>query len=372
MKDSAWQVSVILPTYNESENMPVLIPKICSVLEEAGIRGEVIVVDDASPDGTAAAAQRFAETLPVRVVVRTGERGLATAVMAGFGLSEAQVCVVMDADGSHPAEKLPEMIRPILEGRADLAVGSRHVPEGAIGQWPLHRRLISRAAAVMTLGLTQMSDPTSGFMAVRRTQLEGLDLNPVGWKIVLEVVVKARKGRLIEVPITFSDRQLGESKMSLREQWNYIRHLCRLYRHRMPTVTEFLRFCVVGFSGLFVDMAVVIGVKTLFALDTRLCALFGFMAAMSTNYVLHRNWSFEGGRNAPVVRSYLIFAAVCCVGLAGRLGVMHLLIEYAGLDGGYRYILTNFIGILAGTLVNYTGSRFFAFSPDRLAFGGKR
>jgi putative flippase GtrA len=96
------------------------------------------------------------------------------------------------------------------------------------------------------------------------------------------------------------------------------------------------------------------------------------MAAMSTNYLLHRNWSFEGARDAPVVRSYLTFVAVCCVGLAGRLGVMHMLIEYAGLDGGYRYILTNFIGILAGTLVNYTGSRFFAFSPDRLAFGRKK
>jgi dolichol-phosphate mannosyltransferase len=160
--------------------------------------------------------------------------------------------------------------------------------------------------------------------------------------------------------------------MSLKEQWNYIKHLYRLYKFRMPTLVEFIRFCIVGFSGVFVDMGVVIGVKTLFALDTRLCAVFGFMAAMSTNYVLHRRWSFEGARATPVVRSYLIFAAVCCVGLAGRLGVMHMLIEYADLDGGYLYILTNFIGIVAGTLVNYTGSRFFAFSPDRLAFGREK
>ena len=109
MNNSNWQVSVVLPTYNESENMPVIIPKICSVLEGSGIRGEVIVVDDNSPDGTAEAARKLAETLPVRVVVRTEDRGLATAVIVGFNLSEAQVCVVMDADGSHPVEKLPDV-----------------------------------------------------------------------------------------------------------------------------------------------------------------------------------------------------------------------------------------------------------------------
>jgi len=87
----------------------------------------------------------------------------------------------------------------------------------------------------MTLGLTKMSDPTSGFMAIRRTFLQGLDLNPVGWKIVLEIVVKARTDRLIEVPFTFNDRELGESKMSLKEQWNYIKHLCRLYKFKMLT-----------------------------------------------------------------------------------------------------------------------------------------
>jgi dolichol-phosphate mannosyltransferase len=212
-----------------------MIPKICSILRGAAILGEVIVVDDNSPDGTAAAAREMIGNLPVRVVVRTGERGLATAVMAGFNLSEAQVCVVMDADGSHPVEKLPEMIRPILEGRADITVGSRHVRDGGIGRWPLHRRIVSKAAAVMTLGLTNMSDPTSGFMAIRRDGLYGLDLNPVGWKIVLEIVVKAGTDRVMEVPFTFNDRSLGESKMSFSEQCNYIKHLCRLYRFKVKS-----------------------------------------------------------------------------------------------------------------------------------------
>lgn len=238
------QVSVVLPTYNEAENMPVIIPRICSVLAKAGIRGEVIVVDDHSPDGTGEAARRLSETLPVRVLIRTQERGLATAVIAGFNMSQAQVCAVMDADGSHPVEKLPELINPILEDRIDIAVGSRHVSGGEIGQWPLHRRIVSSAAAFMTLGLTKMSDPTSGFMAVRRSLLQNIDLAPVGWKIVLEIVVKAETGRLMEVPITFNDRERGESKMSLREQWNYIKHLGRLYQFRVNSYrrTKSVRF----------------------------------------------------------------------------------------------------------------------------------
>jgi dolichol-phosphate mannosyltransferase len=233
MGDQELEVSVVLPTYNEAENTPIIIPKICSVLANAGIHGEVIVVDDNSPDGTEEVVRRLSETLPIRIAVRTEDRGLATAVIAGFEMSAAKVCVVMDADGSHPVEKLPEMIKPILADHADITVGSRYVTDGGIGQWPLHRQIVSKAAALMTLGLTKMSDPTSGFMAIRRKMLQGIKLNPVGWKIVLEIVVKAETDRIIEVPIAFIDRELGESKMSAREQWNYIKHLYRLYKFRL-------------------------------------------------------------------------------------------------------------------------------------------
>jgi dolichol-phosphate mannosyltransferase len=162
-------------------------------------------------------------------LVRTEERGLATAVIDGFNLSKARVCAVIDADGSHPVENLPDMITPILEDEADAAVGSRHAKGGAIDGWPWHRRLVSRVASLLASGLTTLSDPTSGYMALRRTLLDGVTLAPVGWKIVLEVIVKLGSIRLIEIPITFTDRKLGKSKMSLREQFNYLRHLYRLY-----------------------------------------------------------------------------------------------------------------------------------------------
>jgi dolichol-phosphate mannosyltransferase len=233
-------VSVVVPTYNEAENVPVLVPKICEVLEKAGIRGEVVIVDDGSPDGTGRIAQGLSDIYPVRVQVRSGERGLATAVVSGFGMSTAEVCVVMDSDGSHPVEKLPEMIRPILDDRADITVGSRNIAGGGAEKWPWHRRLVSKTAGLMAAGLCKLSDPTSGFMGVRRRLLEDLKFNPIGYKIVLETVVKAAPARVLEVPIVFSDRQLGKSKLGLSQQVQYIRHLCRLHQHRRPTFFEFL------------------------------------------------------------------------------------------------------------------------------------
>ncbi len=372
MDNVSLDASIVLPTYNEVENIPVIVPRICGVLKEAGVEGEIIVVDDDSPDGTAAIAKQLAEEYPVRVIVRTQERGLATAVIAGFNVSRASVCVVMDADGSHPVERLPDMIKPLLENRADIAIGNRHTGGGGIRNWPWYRRLISRTAALMTVALTRISDPTSGFMAIKRSVLQDLELNPIGWKIVLDTVVRAKNAQVIEVPITFNDRQLGESKMSVPEQWNYVRHLYRLYKFKFPALIEFMKFRIVGLSGMLVDMTTVIALKEILQLDTRLCAIGGFSLAVNTNYLLNRYWSFERGRAVPLLKSYMTFVGVCCAGLAVRLVVMHLLIEYAAMDYGSWYILTNLIGILAATVFNFCGSKWFAFSPEKLAFLSNR
>jgi glycosyltransferase involved in cell wall biosynthesis len=222
-------VSVVLPTYNESANLPLLLPRIRGTLEQAGLVGEVIVVDDASPDGTAAVAR----DLGARVIARRGERGLASAVLAGFAASEATVVVVMDADGSHPVEQIPEFVQLILRDEAEVVVGSRRIPGGgADADWPWTRRLVSRAAGWLTAGLTGLRDPTSGFMAARRTLLRDLPLDPIGWKIVLEIVVKAQPCRVREVPIVFLDRRHGQSKLSVRVQYDFLRHLVRLHRYR--------------------------------------------------------------------------------------------------------------------------------------------
>jgi dolichol-phosphate mannosyltransferase len=353
-------ISVILPTYNEADNIRRIIPAISKVFREKAIEGEVIVVDDDSPDGTASIASNLAGSYPVRVHVRKSGRGLSRAVIDGFGLARGEVCVVMDADLSHPVEKIPDMIQPILEGKCDATVGSRYVVGGGAQNWPLLRKIISKGAGLLAKGVTGLSDPTSGFMALRKSILEGITLDPLGWKIVLEVIVKT-KSRVMEIPIVFADREEGESKLGLKAQVDYLRHLGRLYAYRYPLFFEFVKFCLVGLTGLVVDTAVLVSLVDHVSLDPRFAAVFAFAAAVSWNYLFNRIWAFESGRSAPVSRSYVFFVSICLGGLGVRIGVMHLLIEYAGMGVKPWYILASFVGIAAATVFNFLGSRYVAF-----------
>lgn len=359
-------VSVVLPTYNEAESLPVIVPRIARTLREAGIDGEIIIVDDNSPDGTAEVAEKLAAEWPVRVKKRVDERGLATAVLTGFEMSEAEVVVVMDADGSHPVTALPNMIRIIQADKAEIVVGSRHVPGGGSKDWPVFSQFKSKLAATLSLGVTTMTDPTTGFMAARRTLLERLELDPVGWKIVLEIVVKAAPVRIAEVPIVFIDRELGVSKQSIGVFAEYLSHLSKLYSFRYPSLAELVRFCAVGVLGLCVDLATVILLKELFALDTRLCAVFGFIVAVTSNFVLNRRFTFARARELPLVFSYVTYVGTNLAGLALRMLAIQALIVIAGIDHGRGYVITNLVGILLATLLNFVGAKYFAFDPERV------
>jgi dolichol-phosphate mannosyltransferase len=361
-------VSVVLPTYNEAQSLPVVVPRILATLASAGIAAEVIVVDDASPDGTAEVARALAEHHAVRTLHRTAERGLATAVLAGFAMSRAQVCVVMDADGSHPVEALPGMVRMIVDDKCDVVVGSRHVTGGGSHNWPVFSQLKSKFAASLTFGITSMTDPTTGFMAIRRDLLEDLELDPVGWKIVLEIVVKAAPVRVAEVPIVFADRELGESKQSLGVFWQYVEHLGRLYGFRYPGLVEFLKFCIVGLLGVGVDLGTVWALKQALGWDTRLCAVGGFCTAVTTNFLFNRNWTFRGAARLPWLASYATFVGASLLGLSVRMLTVHALIVLASMDQGYGYLLSNLIGIGLATLFNFVGAKFFAFDSERLDF----
>jgi len=361
-------VSVVLPTYNEAQTLPLLVPAIAETLAGAELSYELIIVDDASPDGTAAVGRKLAEQHPVRVIERTDERGLATAVTTGFAASTARVCVVMDADGSHPVGALPDMIRMVLDDRTDIAVGSRHVPGGGSENWPLFSQLKSKFAASLAMGVTTMTDPTTGFMAVRRSLLDGLVLDPVGWKIVLETVVKASPARVSEHPIMFTDRTHGQSKQSVAVLLEYLQHLARLYAHRYPSLWEFALFCAVGLLGVVVDLTTVVALKEGLDLDTRLCAVGGFSVAVTSNYALNRRWTFRHARELPLLPSYATFVGASLLGLSVRITTVHLLMRVPGMELGHGYIFSNLVGIAGATLFNFAGAKFFAFDPERLTF----
>src|SRR5712691_8030356 len=202
---SAVVISVIVPTYNEADSLPALVERLGTAM--AGHTWELVVVDDGSPDGTAEVANRLSARHPVWVVRRAGKAGLASAVIAGFKESRGDVLVVMDADLSHPPEVVPALVRAVDDG-ADLAVASRYVRGGAIMDWPLGRRLVSRIACLMGNVLVPVRDATSGFFAIRRAVIDGVKLNPIGFKIGFEVMARGRYGTVVEVPYTFRDREL--------------------------------------------------------------------------------------------------------------------------------------------------------------------
>lgn len=223
-------ISVIVPTYNEAESLPELARRLFVALNEAGLQAELVVVDDSSPDGTGDIAERLAREYPMQVLHRPPKSGLASAVWDGMAKARGQILVVMDADLSHPPEAVPALVRAVAEGGADLAVGSRYVPGGGVANWPWLRRFASWFANQLARPFVPMRDATSGFFALKRAVVEGVALDPIGFKIGLEVMAKGHYRAFKEVPYTFTDRRYGQSKFGLPEVRHYLRQLGRLLR----------------------------------------------------------------------------------------------------------------------------------------------
>ncbi len=222
-------MSVITPTYNERRSLPLLVSRLAGIGRQLNL--ELVVVDDASPDGTGALADELAKTAPVllTVVHRPGKAGLASAVISGAAAARGGVVTVMDADLSHPPELLPALLQAMRRG-ADIVVASRYVPGGGVEQWPLARRLVSRvatAAARTWLGL-RVRDPLSGFFAVRRELLVDREYVGMGYKLLVEILVRHRTRRAVEIPYRFVDRRHGRSKLDAREILAFVRLLWRL------------------------------------------------------------------------------------------------------------------------------------------------
>jgi dolichol-phosphate mannosyltransferase len=241
------QISIIVPALNEGPNLSPLVEQIDAAL--AGRAYEVIVVDDNSRDETPAVAARLAERYPLRLLVRQRPKdGLSGAVLRGIAEARGQYLVVMDADLQHPPAKLPELLAPLETGEADFVLGSRYVPGGSTGQrWGVFRRINSRVATLLARPFAgRVTDPMSGFFALKRQTFDrARRLTPLGYKIGLELMSKARVRRVREVPIHFAERTRGESKLTLKEQFRYLEHLSRLYDFTFPRASPVAKFAIV-------------------------------------------------------------------------------------------------------------------------------
>jgi dolichol-phosphate mannosyltransferase len=237
MNHSSHKFGLVIPTLNEAGNIPVLLDRIHAAMQAMPTDYEIIVVDDDSTDGTADVANQYAaHDQRVHVFVRKGQRGLAGAVIHGWEHTDADLLGVIDADLQHPPEVLPSLLNPVLKS-ADIAIASRYVNGNGVGEWNKFRLFVSRCGTLVTTPLQRnglkVKDPLSGFFVVRRQCIENLALQPEGFKILLEILVKGRIGKAIEVPFHFGNRHSGKSKADVKVALQYFSLLGKLSRYAL-------------------------------------------------------------------------------------------------------------------------------------------
>jgi len=346
-------ISVVVPTYNERDNIVELIRRIDNALK--GIDYEVVVVDDNSPDGTADVAEGLSKDYPVRVVRRPGKLGLATAVLDGVRSSRGDYVVVMDADLQHPPEVIPKMYEELIKGY-DIVIASRYVVGGSVGGWGLTRRLISKTAILIAKLLIPrvrgIEDPISGFFMFRKEVLEGVSLSPKGFKILLEVLVKGRYSRVSEVPYTFGVRVRGTSKLSSKELINYITHLLTLTPYK-----TLLKFLVVGSIGTLVNLGVLYVLRYFLSVEHLIASALSIEASIINNYILHELWTFKDRRLGSWLVRLLKFHGSTALAVTTQYVVSQLLHYVLGVES----IISQFVGILLGFVINYILSTRFVW-----------
>jgi dolichol-phosphate mannosyltransferase len=336
-------LSIIVPTYNERQNIRPLVERIGGALE--GIPYELIFVDD-STDGTDTVIAECEHRTPqVRLIHRGGQRGLATAVAEGIRRAKGEVVSVLDGDLQHPPEVLPLLLAALERTRADVAVASRNMRGGGYEAFTLTRQIASRGATLLARTLLSrarlVSDPMSGFFAVRKKAIAQVCLRPRGYKILLEILVRGHLGRVVEVPYRFQSRGAGCSKLTAWQQWEFLLHLVDLVTVQTDDL-RLVRFCLVGASGALVNMAVLWALVAHFVyyLDAGIVAV---VTAITWNFLWNDVFTW-GDRRSSSLRAkalrYFQYWTVTGVTSAGQIILLFLLTA-----AGLPYLISNAVGI---------------------------
>ena len=347
-KQSKAQVSIIIPTYNESENIIQVLKSINEHLPE-DITTEALVVDDNSPDGTGKIVEDYINDTQngigyaIEVIHRKSKSGLSSAILDGIQCSSGETIVIMDSDFSHPPKIIPQLVEEIKTSKCDIVIASRFVPGGAITGWSTKRKLISKTAkeiAKAGLGVNE-SDPMSGFFAFKRKILDGIKFDAIGYKMLLEILVKTKGAKVKEIPYTFTDRTRGSSKLDSSTMLDYVKSVWKLYRYghkakvsdtrtSIHFISKAGRFYTVGASGLLVNYLV----SLLFA-DAVIdfwyihATIIGIAVSMSSNFILNKIWTFED-RNFEAKKTlaqYGKFVGFSSLGALIQLGMVYVLVD---------------------------------------------
>jgi dolichol-phosphate mannosyltransferase len=381
-------VSIIIPTYNESENILKLIDAIKANLP-ANIVTEIIIVDDNSPDGTGIIVEDYIRTLEsstsldglqlntplkfvgnnvndaksttfqIKIIHRKNKFGLIPAILNGIALSAGKYVLIMDADFSHPPETIPILIHELIIDPDSIVVASRYVLGSSIRGWPYKRRLLSTSAvkiAQHSLRVQNINDPISGFFAISRNVIENVNIDSAGYKILLEILVKVKGMKVKEIPYTFVNRKSGTSKLDITVVLDYIRSVWRLYRYGQKTrnkrkteaekrnsvrfLSKVGRFYTVGASGLALNFLISYILSNTIANMWYIHAtIIGIACSVTTNFIFNKIWTFED-KKFPIrstIHQYGLFVLISTFGAALQLGLLYMFVQ-SGIQFGLSLI----------------------------------
>ena len=395
--------SVVIPTYNESENILRLITEIENNLPTSHFT-EIIIVDDNSPDGTGKLVENYiqeqnaklengrdnssnssSKNYRVKVVHRRAKNGLIPAILDGVKQSTGMNVLIMDADFSHPPEVIPKMMRELALNPNSIIIGSRFIEGGKVVGWPQRRKLLSRgASALARLGLNvkRVKDPMSGFFALPRELIQNISIDTKGYKILLEILVKNKEIPIKEIPYTFTDRQSGKSKMNYNVIMNYAEAIWQLYRHGQKSgqveiserinkksvlfISKAGRYYTVGLSGLIINYIVSFLLANDVANSIRLlsnvwyleASILGVAISSTSNFFLNKYWTFEDKRFdvGVTARQFVSFIAVSAIGLSIQITLLYYMVEHL-----IPYRISLIVAIGVATTINFILNKKFTF-----------
>jgi dolichol-phosphate mannosyltransferase len=360
-----YDLTVIIPTFNEEANIRNIVMAVDAVFHENALNGQILVVDDNSSDGTIPIVNELKRTHPnVDILVRTEDHGLSQSVADGFRHANADTFFVIDADFSHPPVLIPRMYEEIRKGN-DIVIGSRYMEGGGIRQWPLKRRIISIGATFLgRLLFPDVTDPVSGFFAVRRTVVENAALKPRGYKILLEVLGKGTWEKDKEIPFEFVDREAGASKLKITTIIEYAQQvldisLHSLTHHESAAWREWKRvfkFGIVGLTGIVVNMGVLWYLKEYAQFYLLLASFIAIELSILNNFLWNDLWTFRSTDEKKLSSRWhrlLAFNLVSAGGVVINMGLLYLLTNAFGV----YYLVSNMIGILVAFAWNFFVNR---------------
>ncbi len=351
-------VSIIIPTYNERENIPELIDRIKKTLDDKGIKYEIIFVDDNSEDKTYEIIEEYSRIYNnIKLIKRKKRLGLNSAFIEGYKNSKGKYIVLMDADLQHPPELLYELYIKAREGY-DIVVASRYIEGGEIEEWNLFRKLISKISILIShifLPKTRkIKDVVSGYFLVKRELLKNFELtDKEGFKILLEIIVKTDWNKIVEIPYKFSKRKYGKSKLGIKEGIRYIYQIFNL-----SILSRLTKFSIVGFSGTLINLIFLYLFYKILKLDFYMASILAFFISATNNFILNNLWTFRDIKSEEKnIEKYFRYIYFTSIGTIMQYITALIFFYYFGLF----YMLSQIIGILVGFLFNFTMSYLYVW-----------